>query len=109
MSAFAGDNIGVLTGIINLSDIIKLNKAILVHIELVVSSPDPLSSCSIEVTLKSIKLEKVAVTYLEEAEEFIVTNSAVSVSVKFIEDFLGLIFAQLESVVDETPSEIINI
>lgn len=96
MSAFAGDNIGVLTGIINLSDIIKLNKAILVHIELVVSSPDPLSSCSIEVTL-------------EEAEEFIVTNSAVSVSVKFIEDFLGLIFAQLESVVDETPSEIINI
>lgn len=109
MSAFAGDNIGVLTGIINLSDIIKLNKAILVHIELVVSSPDPLSSWSIEVTLKSIKLQKVAVTYLEEAEEFIVTNSAVSVSVKFIEDFLGLIFAQLESVVDETPSEIINI
>jgi hypothetical protein len=108
-SRLARDDIGVLAGVVNLSNIIKLNKAILVHVELVVGSHDPLSSGSIQVTLYSVKLQKIAVTYLEESEEFIETNGTVSILIEFSADFLGFFFAQLESVVDESPSEIINI
>jgi len=80
VSRLAGEDIRVLAGIVNLSNIIKLNKAILVHVELVVSSPDPLSSGSIQVTL-------------EESEEFIEADGAVSVLIEFIANFLGFFFA----------------
>jgi hypothetical protein len=54
-------------------------------------------------------LLKVAVTYLDETEEFVEINSSTVVSVEFLEDLSGLFFAELESVVNETPSEIIDI
>jgi len=86
----------VLAGIINLGDVVKLNEAILVHIQLVVGSPDPVGSCFVEVTL-------------QEAEEFIEINSAAVVSVKFLQDLSSLFFAELEAVVDEAPSEVVHI
>ena len=98
----------MLAGIINLGDVVKLNEAILVHIQLVVGSPDPVGSSFVEVTLLT-QLQKIAVTYLQEAEEFIEINSAAVVSVKFLQDLSSLFFAELEAVVDEAPSEVVHI
>jgi len=86
----------VLAGIINLGDVVKLNEAILVHIQLVVGSPDPVGSCFVEVTL-------------QESEELIEINSAAVVSVKFLQDLGGFFFAELEAVVDEAPSEVVDV
>ena len=106
--AFARKDVGVLASVINLGDVVKLHEAVLVHIQLVVGSPDPVGSCFVEVTLQT-QLEKIAVTYLQEAEELIEINSAAVVSVKFLQDLSGFFFAELEAVVDEAPSEVIDV
>lgn len=49
------------------------------------------------------------VSYLECSEEFIKVDSAVFISVEVVQELLGFFLCKVESVVDETPSEIINI
>jgi len=60
----------VLAGVINLGNVVKFDKAVLVHVQFVVGGPDVCRSSLVEVTL-------------EESEEFIEIDCAVAVSVKF--------------------------
>ena len=99
----------MLAGVINLGDVIELDLAVLVHIKLVVSGPDPLSSDFVEVALHKYRLINRAVTYLQEPEEFIEIDGAVAVSVEPSHQFLSFFFAQLESIVDEAPSEVVQV
>ena len=48
-------------------------------------------------------------TYLESSEEFIEADCTVFVPIEVFQELLGFFFGQIESVVDESPSEVIDI
>jgi len=86
----------VLTGIIQSCDVIKLDKSVLVSVQLVVGLLDQRFSALVKISLKI-------------AEEFIEVYDTVSVTVEVLKHFRGFLLAQIETVVNEAPTEIINI
>ena len=48
-------------------------------------------------------------TYLECTEEFVVTDSTVTVAIEMVDQMLRLFLRQVETVIDEAPSEVLNI
>jgi hypothetical protein len=48
----AREEIGVLASVINLGNVVKLDKAVLVHVQFVIGGPDVCRSSLVEVTLE---------------------------------------------------------
>ena len=48
-------------------------------------------------------------TYFECSEELIEIDSAILVSVEMVQKLLSFLFGQIEAIVDESPSEVIDI
>lgn len=90
------DDVGVFAGIVDLSDVREGHLAVLVDIELIVGSADPLLPVVVDLSL-------------EAAEELVVADRAVAVFVEVVDEMLGLLLGEVEAVVDETPAEVIHI
>ena len=48
-------------------------------------------------------------TYLESPEELIIGDDAVAIPVEVVEELASLILRQVEAVVDEAPTEVVNV
>ena len=48
-------------------------------------------------------------TYLESSEELVITDSTVTVAVEMVYKVLGLFLAEVETIVNEAPAEVLHI
>eukprot|EP00345_Euplotes_harpa_P001028 CAMPEP_0168320592 /NCGR_PEP_ID=MMETSP0213-20121227/1769_1 /TAXON_ID=151035 /ORGANISM="Euplotes harpa, Strain FSP1.4" /LENGTH=152 /DNA_ID=CAMNT_0008322085 /DNA_START=137 /DNA_END=595 /DNA_ORIENTATION=- len=93
---FTANDIRVLAGVIQLLDVVKLDHAVLVHVQLVVSLSDQVLSERIQIAL-------------HEPQELIKVDGAVAITVHGGHDLVRLVFRDRDSEVNQSPSEVVEV
>lgn len=89
-------NLGVFAGVVDLGDVLKSDSTVLVDVKFVVRSSDPDLASVVNLTF-------------EGTEELVVTDRAVTVAIEMRDEVLSLLEGEVEAVVDETPTEVLDI